>query len=219
MIRVFLADDHNLFREGIITILEKEKDITIVGEAEDGTALLSKYKEANPDVILSDISMPGKTGPDAVRLITNKNKEIKVLFLSQYTGDDYIYSVIKAGGAGLISKNVMRSELLLAIRSVANGEKYFVGKSQKELDLINKRFNAIKRKDKRENPDGLTNKEKEILLLVSESYTSRDIAEKLKISIKTVDCHRLNIINKLQLKSLPGLINFARDYARERKIE
>lgn len=219
MIRVFLADDHNLFREGIITILEKENDITIVGEAEDGTALLSKYKEANPDVILSDISMPGKTGPDAVRLITNKNKEIKVLFLSQYTGDDYIYSVIKAGGAGLISKNVMRSELLLAIRSVADGEKYFVGKSQKELDLINKRFNAIKRKDKRENPDGLTNKEKEILLLVSESYTSRDIAEKLKISIKTVDCHRLNIINKLQLKSLPGLINFARDYARERKIE
>lgn len=213
MIRVFLADDHNLFREGIINLLEKEEGIAVVGVAEDGTSLIAKYKEAKPSIIISDISMPGKSGPEAVRLITNKNSEIKVLFLSQYTGDDYIYSVLQAGGSGLISKNVMRSELILAIKTVAKGVKYFVGKSEEELMNIRKRFNAIKIRDKRANPDALTKKEKEILILISESLSSRDIAEKLKISIRTVDSHRLNIINKLQLKSLPGLINFARDFA------
>ncbi len=217
MIRVLIADDHNLFREGIITLLDKENDIAVVGEAEDGVALISKYKDVKPDIIVSDISMPGKSGPDAVRLITNKNKEMKVLFLSQYTGDDYIYAVLQSGGNGLISKNVMCAELLLAIRTVAKGGKYFVGKTEKELEVIRKRFNAIKREDKRENPDGITKKEKEILQLVGESLSSRDIAEKLKISIRTVDSHRMNIINKLQLKSLPALIGFARDFARNSK--
>jgi len=215
MIRLLLADDHNLFRELLLTMLNSDSDITVVAEAEDGASLISKYNENKPDIILSDISMPGKSGPDAIRSIARKDKLVKVLFLSQHTGDDYIYSVIQAGGSGLVSKNIMRSELLLAIKTVARGKRYFVGKTEEELKAIKKRFNLIKAKERKGNVGELTKKEKEILLLVSENISSQDIADKLKLSIRTIESHRLNIIQKLHLKSLPGLIGYARDYARQ----
>lgn len=213
MIRLLICDDHKLFREGILSLLEREEDITIVGEAEDGLTMIEKYNDSKPDIILSDISMPKKNGPDAVKIITSSDSNIKVLFLSQYTGDDYIFSVLESGGSGLISKNVMRSELVFAIKTVANGGKYFVGKTENELDELKKRFSTIKRKVKISNVDLLTKKEKEILMLVSQNLSSKQIADKLEISIRTVDSHRLNIINKLHLRSLPGLISFAKDYA------
>lgn len=215
MIRLLICDDHKLFREGILSLLEHEEDITIVGEAEDGLSMIENYNESKPDIILSDISMPKKNGPDAVKIITSGDTNIKVLFLSQYTGDDYIFSVLESGGSGLISKNVMRSELVFAIKTVANGGKYFVGKTENELEELKKRFSTIKRKVKISNVDLLTKKEKEILMLVSQNLSSKQIADKLEISIRTVDSHRLNIINKLHLRSLPGLISFAKDYALE----
>ena len=215
MIRLLIADDHNLFREGILLQLEKEEDLVVVGEAEDGLSLIAKFNEVKPDLIVSDISMPRKNGPDAIRNIIKKHENVRVLFLSQYTGDDYIYSVLEAGGHGLISKNVMRQELLHAIRTIAKGEKYFVGKSEEELDVIRKRYNFIRKRERRENVDILTTKEKEILLLLSKNLSSREIAETLKVSVRTVDSHRKNVISKLQLKSLPGLISFAKDFAKE----
>jgi DNA-binding NarL/FixJ family response regulator len=218
MIRVLLSDDHNLFREGLIAIIEGENDLTVVGEAEDGMSLISKFEELKPDVVVSDISMPGKSGPDAVKIITRNNVGVKILFLSQFTGDDYIYSVLQSGGTGLISKKVLRNELINAIRTVAEGGKYFMGKSEDELKAIRKRFNLIKKRDQKDRAVDLTKKEEEILLLVGENLSSREIAEKLKISLRTVDTHRLNIISKLHLKSLPGLISFARDYSRKDSI-
>lgn len=214
-IRVFIADDHNLFREGIITLLEKQNDIIIVGEAEDGFSLIAHYNEKKPDILLADISMPGKNGPEAVKSIKNGNKEIKVLFLSQHTSDDYIFAVIQSGGNGLLSKNCMKSELILAINTVMKGEKYFLGKTQKELDAIINRFNLLSNKKSKESTDVLTKKEKEVLILVGENNSSKAIAEKLKVSIRTVDSHRMSIMAKLQLKSLPGFIMFARDFVRE----
>ena len=109
----------------------------------------------------------------------------------------------------------MQTELLLAIKTVAKGKKYFIGKTDEELGTIRKRFNIIKAKERKENVSVLTKKEKEILLLVSENLPSQEIANRLKVSIRTVESHRLNIIQKLQLKSLPGLIGYARDYARQ----
>ena len=109
----------------------------------------------------------------------------------------------------------MRQELLHAIRTIAKGEKYFVGKSEEELDVIRKRYNIIRKRERRENVDILTTKEKEILLLLSKNLSSREIAETLKVSVRTVDSHRKNVISKLQLKSLPGLISFAKDFAKE----
>ena len=218
MIRLLLADDHNLFREGVLSLLNSDKDITVVGQVEDGIGLLAKFEETKPDVIVSDISMPGQNGPDAVKSICRKYENVKVLFLSQYTGDDYIYEVLQSGGSGLISKNIMLPELLLAIKTVADGKKYFVGKTEEELEAIVKRFSYLAIEEKRSNVNALTKKEKEIVLLISENLSSQEIANRLKVSVRTVESHRLNIIQKLNLKSLRGLISFAHDYARNLKL-
>ena len=217
MIKLLIADDHNLFREGIKKLIEGEKDITIVGEAEDGLTLISKFKEIKPDVILTDISMPGKSGPDAIKIIKKMDKGVGVLFVSQFTGDDYIYSIINAKGDGLLSKNVMRSELILAIRTIAKKGKYFIGKTNEDLNSIVKRYSITNRKDSSRNAEMLTAKEKEVLIWVSKGKKSKEIAEKLKLSTRTVESHRMNIISKMGLSSFPELIKFAIEYANSKE--
>ena len=217
MIRILIADDHNLFREGIVSLLKMEKDLMVVGEAEDGTNLITKYEETKPDIIVSDISMPGVNGVDAVKSLLQKNENVKAIFLSQYSGDDYIYNIFKAGGYGLISKNIDKLELVHAIRTVVDGKKYFAGKTEDELVPIIKRFTVTKGSVNKSTNKLVTKKEKEILLLLNDCLSSRQIAEKLNVSVRTIDTHRMNIIKKFKLKSLPGLISFAIDFARHDK--
>ena len=217
MIKILIADDHNLFREGIVLFLKSEEDFIVVGEAENGASLIAKYYETNPDIIVSDISMPGINGIDAYKTLIKRKENVKALFLSQYSGDDYIYNILISGGNGLISKNVDRLELSHAIRMVAKGKNYFMNKTEVELEGIIKRFTATKRRTCLENVNLVTKKEKEILLLLNECLSSRQIAEKLNVSVRTIDAHRLNIIKKFQLKSLPGLILFAKDFAEQNK--
>ncbi len=214
MIRLLIADDHNLFREGIKKLIEGEKDITIVGEAEDGLTLISKSKELKPTVILTDISMPGKNGPDAIKIIKKKDKDVGVLFLSQFTGDDYIYLILNANGDGLLSKNVMRSELILAIKTIAKRGKYFGGKTDDELNNIVKRYTIAKRKESDRKGETLTKKEREVLIWLSKGKKSKEIAEMLKLSTRTIESYRMSIINKMGLSSLAELIKFAIDYTK-----
>jgi len=209
MKRILIADDHSLFREGIVSMLRDAEDIQIIGEASNGKELEKKYAELMPDVVLSDISMPIKSGPDAVKSILNKFKEARVLFLSQFTGDDYLYSVIKAGALGLISKNCMKDELIFAINQVYHGIKYFKNKSVEELNSIIKRFEDIKMKNMDIHYSSLTPKEEEVLKLVGEGLTSEQIAQQLNLSKRTVDTHRYKIIGTLGLKSLSELIRYA----------
>jgi DNA-binding NarL/FixJ family response regulator len=217
MIRILIADDHNLFREGIVSLLKMEKDFMVVGEAEDGATLITKYEETKPDIIVADISMPGINGVDAVKSLIKTNEKVKALFLSQYSGDDYIYNVFNAGGYGLISKNIDKFELVHAVRTVADGKKYFAGKTEDELVPIIKRFTVTKGSVKKSANKLVTKKEKEILLLLNDCLSSRQIAEKLNVSVRTIDTHRMNIIKKFKLKSLPGIISFAMDFARHNK--
>jgi DNA-binding NarL/FixJ family response regulator len=219
MIRLLIADDHNLFREGLKKLIEGEKDITIVGEAEDGIALITKFKELKPDVILTDISMPGKNGPDAIRIIKNKDKDVGALFLSQFIGDDYIFLILNANGDGLLSKNVMRQELILAIRTIAKGGRYFVGKTEDELSSIVKRYTIMKRKGTGKSGESLTSKEKAILLFISRGKKSKEIAELLHLSIRTIESHRRKIIRKVGLTSFPELVKFSMDFARAEEEE
>lgn len=209
MIKIIIADDHNLFREGIRSLLSGIKDILIVGEVENGKELIKKYFELNPDVILTDISMPVKSGPAAIKSILFRRRDAKVLFLSQYTGDDYLYSVIKSGGLGLVSKNCLKEELVNAIREVNKGNKYFKGKDDEELDFILKRFDNIKGKSAFINGYQLTAKEEEVISLVGEGLSSEEIAEKLSLSRRTVDTHRSRIMSILGLKTVSELIRFA----------
>jgi DNA-binding NarL/FixJ family response regulator len=211
LIRILVADDHNLFRSGIINLMENEKDIFVVGEAENGEELIKKYFELKPDIVIADISMPGINGIDALTEIKKKDNDVKFLFLSMFEGEEYIYSCIKAGGMGLISKKVLKGELLYALKTVSAGNRYFgADVSEEELNKILNKYDRETLKPEFKNKNNLlTERESQILKLISEGLTSNEIAEKLFISKRTIDSHRTNIMQKLNLKSLPELIKYA----------
>ena len=209
MIKVLIADDHALFRQGIISMLNDSANIEIVGQAENGKELVRLFFELNPDVVISDINMPVKSGPDAIKSIINTQRHAKVLFLSQFTGDDYLYSVVKSGALGIISKNCMKDELIQAIQNVNEGKKYFNNKSEIELEQIIKRFDSIYTNNVNYKENALTSKEEEVIKLIGEGLTSEQIAEKMHLSRRTIDTHRYRIIGTLGLKSWSELVRYA----------
>jgi DNA-binding NarL/FixJ family response regulator len=215
-VRILLSDDHSLLRTGVITMLRDEKDILIVGEAEDGEQLIDKYFKLMPDIVISDISMPKMSGIDALAKIKKKDPAAKALFLSMYEGEEYIYSIYKAGGSGLINKNIVKGELLFAIKKVLEGNYYFGAKIQAgDLDEIITKYSSKKLFNIEKTKILLTDREKQVLALIGEAKTSNDIATELELSKRTVDSHRTNIMQKLNLKSLPELIRFAVNYVTE----
>lgn len=209
-IRILIGDDHSLFRSGIARLLNDDDDIFLVGEAENGEELIEKYFELKPDLVLADISMPKLSGTDAISKIKLKDKNAKALFLSMHDGEEYIYYSIKAGGLGLVNKNIMQGELLFAIKQVHSGDFYFgPGITQSHLDEI------IKKYDKKEIVEIenveviLTFREKDVLFLIGKALTSREIASKLHLSKRTIDTHRNHIMQKLNIENLPKLIRYA----------
>lgn len=213
-IKILIADDHELFRKGFISLLIDEPGIKIIGEANNGKDLVYKYFKLEPDLIITDISMPETSGLEAVKTLYEQNINIKVIFLSMYGGDDYIYHCIKSGGSSLINKDISKAELLKTIASVSSGEKCFgdyntAEKIDEFIETYEKRLVA-------ENKPGairLTDKETEILILIAEGFTSQEIADKLFIAKRTVDTHRINLMHKLNLKSFPQLMKYAINYA------
>ncbi len=212
-IKVLIADDHKLFRAGLIKMIGAYPDILIVGEAENGKELIDKYFELKPDVVLTDISMPRSSGTDAAREIKKKDKAARILFLSMYYSEEYIYSGLTMGASGLVNKNIMEEELVDAIRKVYSGDRYF-GKDYSEdtlAELILK-YDSIYMKNVNIKKPDLTKRELEVLCLIGEGCTSAEISNKLFIDVRTVDAHRSNIIHKLNLKSLSELIKYAIQY-------
>ena len=211
---ILIADDHNLFRSGIISLIEEEPEIKVIGEASNGKELISLYNQLNPDLLLIDISMPEKTGLEAAKEIRKNDAKTRILFLSMHEGTDYIYHTIKSGGNGLINKNILRGELITAIKSVMNGKDYFGAKySEDDIKNIVNKYDSFTEPPVFMQSSMLTEKEKEVLLLISEGLTSSEIAEKMFIGKRTVDSHRLNIMQKLKLNSLPELIRYSIDFA------
>ncbi len=208
MIRLLIADDHNLFREGIKNLLADEKDIFIVGEAETGESLVTKYTELKPDIVLADISMPQLTGIEALEKLKKSGQHPKFLFLSMFDGDEYVYYCAKAGCYGLVSKKIMRGELIFAIKTVNEGKRYFGAKIPEEkLNEIISNFE--KKTERTRNGYELTPREEQIVRLISEGLTSNEIADRLFVSKRTIDTHRTHLIQKLNLKSLPDLIKYS----------
>ena len=211
-IRILVADDHNLFRSGVVNLLSDEKDIFVVAEAESGEEMIKKYFQLKPDIILADISMPDMNGTDALKKIRERNETAKVLFLSMYEGDEYIYYCYEAGGMGLVSKKILKGELLFAIRTVYGNKKYFGANiNDEKLNEIIERFtkNGLSSDTTDVN---LTPREKQILNLIGEGFTSNEIAEKLFLSKRTIDTHRTHLMQKLNLKSLPEFIKYAMSF-------
>ncbi len=211
-IKILVADDHKLFRSGIIRLLKDHHDIHIIAEAENGSELIERYFEVSPDVVLVDIAMPQMSGLEAVSKVKEKDPEVRALFLSMYDNDEYKYKVLKSGGMGLINKNILEGELTYAIEQVSRGEMYFRGNWTKDdLERLVEEFESLSNQQLIDNYD-VSYREEQVLKLLNEGLTSQQMADKLELSKKTIDFYRSNIMRKFGLKSVPDLILFAMKY-------
>lgn len=203
-IRVLIVDDHAVLRDGIHALLSLHDDIEIVGEAAEGKEAIEKVRELTPNVVIMDIAMPGMDGLEATRRIHKKNRDIKVLVLSQYDNREYILSCIKAGTSGYIPKRALGSELVSAVRAVHRGDSFLYPSAASAL--IEEYLQMPGGEDPYEK---LTAREREILKLIADGHTSRAIADMLFLSLKTVLGHRSKIMEKLDLHNRTELIKYA----------
>jgi DNA-binding NarL/FixJ family response regulator len=201
MIKIIIADDHSIIRDGLKALLEKNPLFAVVGEAANGLELIELLKVKSCDIVCTDISMPAMDGVEATKQIDKKYPKIKIICLSMHEQVDYIKKMMEAGAVGYIFKDSSQEELQLAIETVYQGKKYF---NQKLFDiLLNDKKSASK------NEVVLSTREKEILKLIAEEFTNAEIAEKLFISVRTVDTHRQNLLQKLDVKNTAGLVKYA----------
>jgi two-component system response regulator NreC len=208
-IRVLLADDHTLIRSGIATLLQGYKDIDVVGEAQDGEEAVEKAGELEPDVVVIDLSMPRLSGIEATKIITRMHPRVRVLVLTMHENEEYVYQILKSGAGGYVLKSAGREELSSAIRAVARGEKFF---SPRISEIMAEGY--VRRKEGGETLTNqgeipLTRREREILALVVDGRTNQQIADELCISPRTVDTHRTNIMQKLDIHDLANLVRYA----------
>jgi DNA-binding NarL/FixJ family response regulator len=205
-IRILIADDHALVREGIRAMLKIHEGIEVVGEAPDGLEAIKQVEKLQPDIVLMDISMPGLGGLEATLEIRNRYKEVKILILSQYDDPEYVARFLKAGVSGYILKKALGSDLVSAIRAVAEGGSYLY--PSVAVNVIN----GYLGRDKPQVEDPLqkvTKREHQVLKLIAEGHSSKEIAEILNVSVKTVVAHQTNISEKLGIHSRAGLMKYA----------
>lgn len=218
-IRIILADDHKLFRSGIISLLDEARDIHIIGEAENGQDLIALYAKLKPDLIIIDISMPVLSGIQAFKAIRRKDKNAKALFLTMYEGDEYVYFTKRLGAKGLLGKNTMKGELIYAIKAIAKGKKYFgKGYDDEKLKEIEKKYKQLIATDVVNGNIQLNLKERKILELISKGKISQEIADQLKCSRKTIEYYRSRLMQRLNIKSFPELISYAVKFSMVNKL-
>ena len=204
-IRILVVDDHAIMRDGVRALLSIQEDIEIVGEAADGREALAQALELRPDVVLMDIAMPGLDGLEATRRIARKLPSAKVLVLTQHDNREYVLTAIKAGASGYVPKRALGSELVDAVHAVHRGDSFLYPSVATVL------IDGYRRGDGNLDTgfNGLTAREREILKLIAEGHTSREIGEILEISLKTVQGHRTRIMSKLDLHNRTELIKYA----------
>jgi two-component system response regulator NreC len=206
-IRILLADDHAIVRDGVRALLEKQSDMTVVGEAADGRETVQLAEEHSPDVVVMDIAMPNMNGIEATRRIVASSPRTAVVILSMHQDESYVLRSLKAGAKGYLLKDSLRSDVIEAVRSVAQGRSFLTKKVSRMLqeDYIR----VMQSRGVEDSYDLLTDREREILQLIAEGKTNKEAAMVLNISTTTVETHRTHILQKLGLHSIPDLILYA----------
>jgi DNA-binding NarL/FixJ family response regulator len=206
-LRILLADDHKLMRGGLRLLLEQQPALTVVGEADDGRQAVEKTSSLKPDVVVLDIGMPNLNGIEACAQITQTLPTTSVVMLSMHSDEAYVLRALKAGARAYLLKDSAESDLVRAVQAVSEGKSYFSPAVSKVLleDYVRK----LQRSGVEDSFDLLTPREREILQLVAEGKSNKDVANLLNLSVYTVETHRANLMQKLNLRSVPELILYA----------
>jgi two-component system, NarL family, response regulator NreC len=206
-IRVLLADDHKLIRAGLVLVVEQQPDLRVVGEADDGRQAVEMFRSLKPDVVVMDIGMPNLNGIEAARQITQIRLETAVVMLSMHADEGYVLRALKAGARAYLLKDSATTDLVQAIRAVVEGKSFFSPAVSKVL--LQDYMRKLRRTGAEDSYDLLSPREREILQLVAEGKSNKDVANLLNLSVYTVETHRAKIMQKLNLKGVPELILYA----------
>lgn len=208
-ITILLADDHDVVRRGMKMLLEDEEDIKVIGEASDGLDAIEKVKLLMPNVVILDLTMPKMTGIEAAKIISEQYPDVKILIFSMHHNKEYIVSSVENGANGYLLKNTSKDELLKAIKTVSEGRKYFPPEISEVIinELLAKTSDVPE--ETRPIFKKITPKEKQILSMIVQGFNSREMADKLFLSIRTVDNHRANMMKKVKAKNTADLVKMA----------
>lgn len=202
-VKILIVDDHGVLRAGLRALLNNEADMLVVGEAANAEEAVLQVMDHKPDVVLMDISLGGESGIEVTKLLTARDPNLRILMLTIHEDETLLRTAIQNGAAGYILKRAVESELTNAIRSVANGDMYIHPAMTRTL------FETIKEVDEDDETITLTGREIEVLKLIVQGNTNRQIAEKLGLSVRTVESHRANIMSKLNLRNRVELVRYA----------
>ena len=204
-IRVLLADDHSLFRAGIQALLIQIDGVEVIGEADTGRKALDLVRSHTPDVVLMDIAMPEMNGLETASRVTKEFPSVRVIMLSMHAGEEYVMQALRAGASGYLLKDAATSELELAVRAVARGETYLTPTiSKRVIDDYLMRTTGTS-----SSTDQLTKRQREILQLIAKGYTSKEMAQMLNLSPKTIETHRTQLMKQLDIHDVAGLVRYA----------
>src|SRR3990172_9762646 len=204
--RVLIVDDHKIMREGLRSLLEKQPDMEVVAEAENAQTALKLVEELKPDLVIIDVVMPALNGIEATRRILTKVPSVKVIALSMYSDKRFVMEMLRAGASGYLLKDCAFEELDGAIRAVTQGRTYI---TPRIVDIIVKDYFSQVEKPSSSALSSLTSRQYEVLQLLAEGRTTREIASQMSLSVKTIESHRQQIINKLNIRSVAGLTKYA----------
>jgi len=203
MLRLLLADDHGIVRSGVRMLIDRQQDMQVVAEADDGLEAVERVLSERPDVAVLDVSMPRMTGVQAAREIRSHDPSVQVLLMSMHEDDRYFLDGLEAGASGYVLKRAADTDLIDAIRTVADGRMFLSDRTQQAL------MKQWLENGRSEPPDALTPRELEVVKLIAEAYTNRQIADALKVAEKTVESHRGNVLAKLGMRDRVELVRYA----------
>lgn len=205
-VKVLIVDDHEIMREGMSALLHKYSEFEVVGQAADGRQVLEMASRLKPDLVIMDVGMPNLNGIDATKQLLSLHSGLKIMALSTHSDGSVVAKMIKAGASGYMLKESAFEELIEGLNTLLDGRTFLCNKISK---VVFSEYVGMVTNPKNKNGDGLTNREREVLQLVAEGHTTREIAEVLELSTKTIDSHREHIMEKLGIRNIAGLTKYA----------